>query len=516
MKNEDLIIKLHKKAFTVNDIVLYLNVKAHYVKKVLQNHNLPTQVSTETKQYWINQYVTQLKNHPDLKNITKGYYSKLAFASKHEIPVSLMNKIFTVLTGNSLYWQQISAKYAAIQKNKELYAEITQAIQTIPELNCFKSVLNTDIFIQRANISRLINSDVSKLYSTFKMYNNEPDTYPNGLIQSKLNVTVSRSQAKQLENQDLIIIQACNISQIELKFEQFFDKLGVFYTRNNRSIITGPNDERWELDFYLPDYQIGIEINPSYTHNSNHIRKNKYGTTKAKDYHFNKYVSARDQNIRLIQLFEYDLYGKNLEKFTFPKLKSILNIDTTFVHTNNVIIEPCHNPKVIKKFLKQNQAKTDVTGDCTYILKLATTNEVIGMFELSYLHNNTWKLLNVLVKQNYWIDGYLDKILDYINQLPFNIKQLLTYTDNNWTCGNKFKQTGWKFIHETGPNVKFVSPDNPIDFYTDKDIPIKILNDDTFLNAIETELNHQLDNKKGYDIIYTCGYKLWSCQLKSH
>ena len=87
------------------------------------------------------------------------------------------------------------------------------------------------------------------------MYNNEPDTYPNGLIQSKLNVTVSRSQAKQLENQDLIIIQACNISQIELKFEQFFDKLGVLYTRNNRSIITGPNDERWELDFYLPDYQ---------------------------------------------------------------------------------------------------------------------------------------------------------------------------------------------------------------------------------------------------------------------
>ena len=39
---------------------------------------------------------------------------------------------------------------------------------------------------------------------------------------------------------------------------------------------------------------------------------------------------------------------------------------------------------------------------------------------------------------------------------------------------------------------------------------MKILNDDTFLNAIETELNHQLDNKKGYDIIYTCGYKLWS------
>ena len=120
MKNEDLIIKLHNKAFTVNDIVLYLNVKAHYVKKILRNHNLPTQVLNETKQYWINQYVTQLKNHPDLKNITKGYYSKLAFASKHEIPVSLMNKIFTILTGNSLYWQQISQNMPPFKKIKEL------------------------------------------------------------------------------------------------------------------------------------------------------------------------------------------------------------------------------------------------------------------------------------------------------------------------------------------------------------------------------------------------------------
>ena len=221
MKNEDLIIKLHHKAFTVNDIVLYLNVKAHYVKKVLKDNQLVTVITTETKQYWINQYVAQLKNHPDLKNITKGYYSKLAFASKHEIPVSLMNQIFTILTGNSLYWQQISAKYAAIQKNKKLYADIARAIQAVPELNCFKFVLDNDIFIQRANISMLINSDASELYKTFKDYNSEPDTYPNGLIQSKLNVTVSRSLAKQLENQDLLIIQACNISQIELKFEQF-------------------------------------------------------------------------------------------------------------------------------------------------------------------------------------------------------------------------------------------------------------------------------------------------------
>ena len=146
MKNEDLIIKLHYKAFTVNDIVLYLNVKAHYIKKVLRDNQLVTVITTETKQYWINQYVTQLKGNPDLKN-TKGYYSKLAFASKHEIPVSLMNQIFTILTGNSHYWKQISTKYAAIQKNKDLYADIALTIKTIPELNCFKFVLNNNIFI---------------------------------------------------------------------------------------------------------------------------------------------------------------------------------------------------------------------------------------------------------------------------------------------------------------------------------------------------------------------------------
>lgn len=520
--NETMLIQkikflMQEKAYTISDLNLYLNQPTSEIKTILKENKLSCKISNKTKSKTIQYYVNYLQNHDDLKNIEKGYYSKLYFANKYEIPFSLISDIFTILTNEKHYWKRITTKYAAIQKNKQLYQKIAKNISTIHYLNCFKYVLNENSYIERANISILINSDIHLIYETFKQYNGQCDVYPNGFIEQYLNIHLTRTEIKQLENKSLI---KCNhdrtsTSQIELKFEQFFDNLQIKYERNNRSLVMGPNKERWELDFYLPDHQIAIEINPSYTHNSNKINLNKYGTRKNKKYHYLKYQSAKQQQIRLIQLFEYDLYGGNLEKYTFPKLKSILNVETIQINKNNICISQCLNPKIIHQFLKENQFKTDKKGDCKFIIQQKNTQKIIGIFELNHLTKNKWELLNVIVKNNFWIENYLTSILTYIKNLNWNISTLITYTDNTWTNGNKFKKTNWKFNYETGPTLRFISPTNPIDYYTDKDIPMKILHDQQILNYIETTLQHQLDNKCGYDIIYTPGYKLWSIELKT-
>lgn len=520
MNTQDLLQKIkflmQERAYTISDLHNYLKIPTKEIKYLLKKNQLSCHIHHQTKQKVINYYVKLLNNHDELKNVEKGYYSKSYFANMYEIPFSLLSDIFTILTGEPHYWRKINTKYAAIQKNKTLYNQIAKHIKSIPQLLCFSHVLNANKFIERANISLLINSDTHLLYETFKQYNDEPDTYPNGFIEQYLRVHLTRTEIKQLENKHLISSNQyrTSTSQIELKFEQFFDQLNINYERNNRSLVAGPNNERWELDFYLPEHQIAIEINPSYTHNSNKINLNKYGTRKNKKYHYLKYQSAKQQHIRLIQLFEYDLYGGNLEKYTFPKLKSILNVGTNQIDEDDIVISQCQNPKIIHQFLKENQFKTDKKGDCNFIIQQKQTNEIIGIFELNHLTKNKWELLNVIVKNNYWIINYLTSILTYIKNLNWNITTLITYTDNTWTNGDKFKKTNWKFNYETGPCLRFISPNNPIDYYTDKDIPMKILNDQQILNYIETTLQHQLDAKCGYDIIYTPGYKLWSINLK--
>lgn len=64
-------------------------------------------------------------------------------------------------------------------------------------------------------------------------------------------------------------------------------------TRNNRSIL---NDNR-ELDFYIPDYNLAIEIDGLYYHGELHGNKNS-------TYHISKTIECEKQNIQLIHIFE--------------------------------------------------------------------------------------------------------------------------------------------------------------------------------------------------------------------
>ena len=62
----------------------------------------------------------------------------------------------------------------------------------------------------------------------------------------------------------------------------------IEYIANNRTILGG-----LELDFYLPEYNVGIECNPNKTHNSNKhavdTNRNMFGVSvKSTNYHYDK------------------------------------------------------------------------------------------------------------------------------------------------------------------------------------------------------------------------------------
>lgn len=61
----------------------------------------------------------------------------------------------------------------------------------------------------------------------------------------------------------------------------------------------------YELDFYLPDINIGIEYNSIYYHSIERCTK--------KDYHLMKSLLCRDKNIRLIHIYEFEDFNLQLE-----------------------------------------------------------------------------------------------------------------------------------------------------------------------------------------------------------
>ena len=54
--------------------------------------------------------------------------------------------------------------------------------------------------------------------------------------------------------------------------------MNIKYQMNNRSILVDPSkpSNGQEIDIYLTDYNIGIEVNPAYSHNSNKYRIPKF------------------------------------------------------------------------------------------------------------------------------------------------------------------------------------------------------------------------------------------------
>lgn len=97
------------------------------------------------------------------------------------------------------------------------------------------------------------------------------------------------------------------------------DASSITYKRNDRTILDG-----LELDFYLPEFDLGIECNPNQTHNSNlyatDSRRVMFGHIKGKTYHFDKYQKAKDAGITLIQWWEQDLEPTTFLKTTWPRL----------------------------------------------------------------------------------------------------------------------------------------------------------------------------------------------------
>ena len=110
-------------------------------------------------------------------------------------------------------------------------------------------------------------------------------------------------------------------------------------TENNRTILNGK-----ELDIYIPDRNLAIEFDGLYWHCEKNISD--------KDYHLNKTVNCRLQNIRLIHIFEDEWnFKQNIVK---SKIKHILGCNNnTKIRASKCYIEELDSTTK-NQFLNEN------------------------------------------------------------------------------------------------------------------------------------------------------------------
>lgn len=348
--------------------------------------------------------------------------------------------------------------------------------------------------------------------------------YPtDALFQLPVRNLFSRPWLKHYADKNLIEVEP-ELYQATSQYERLvmaqLDASNITYKRNDRTVLDG-----LELDFYLPDFKLGIECNPNQTHNSNVYatdgRRVMFGRTKAKTYHFEKYQKAKDAGITLIQWWEQDLEPTTFLKTTWPRLLARLFGGERKIGARQVTVKPVKDTKPVRAFIDEHHARGN-----------AKAKEYWGFYaddELVAAASFVWKgdtaeLKRLCFAPTVQILGGVSKLVkDFFREHP-EIETLMTFSDNDLGDGHGYEKAGAALIGETGPSLRFVSWTDPLDTYSwqiatkwgaKSGVVAKLSDHRTFATQtdiekyIETQMPHRTDNKCGYDRIYTSGSKKW-------
>jgi hypothetical protein len=277
-----------------------------------------------------------------------------------------------------------------------------------------------------------------------------------------------------------------NVSMAEVEIGDYLIELGIDIQRNVKNLIDG-----YEIDVWLPEYNIGIEYNGLYYHS-------ELSGKKSKNYHIDKTNKCELVGIRLIHIFEDEWLFKN--DIVKSKLKHILKLNDTKIYARNCEIIELSTAKT-SNFLKKYHIQGNTSSTVRIGLIFDGDIQSVMTFSKRAIFGNTeWELVRYASKYN--VVGGFSKLLKFF-ETNWKPKKIISYMSKNWssTNDNVYIKNGFELISLGSPNFFVIKNGYRYNRVTYQKHKLnKILkNFDSNLTAWE---NLQLN---GYDRIWDCG-----------
>ena len=250
--------------------------------------------------------------------------------------------------------------------------------------------------------------------------------------------------------EDLVNIQ---YSSIEVEVEAFLKsvdpKLKIIH--NDRNVI-----KPMEVDLYLPDYKVGIECNPTSTHNSTKNNWNKDLPGIPQSYHQQKTDYAAEKGVFIFHLFGYEWSHK--QGIIKSMLKNLIGKSERRIFARNTeIVELSYNE--CNEFLNANHRQ----GECTSSIRygLLDEGELVSVMSFSKprrtigKQSEDWELLRFCSKLNTNVIGGASKLFKHFTNSHPN-QSVISFSDKARTRGNLYSQLGFKLIRDSEPGYVWV------------------------------------------------------------
>ena len=255
---------------------------------------------------------------------------------------------------------------------------------------------------------------------------------------------------------------------------------------NNYKKLIAP----FEVDIYIPEKKLAIEYDGLYFH-SDEIRDKKY--------HLNKTLLCKNNNVKLIHIFENEWLTK--QPIVKSKLKALCGIYDKIIYARKCEIKKL-NYNEAYEFCNNNHLQG--FSIAKVFLGLFYNNELVSLMSLSkprFSKNYEWELARFCNKINYKVVGGASKLLKYFEE-NYNPKSLVSYADLRWSYGELYTILGFSLKNTSLPAYWYWKTSNKLHHRTEFQ-KHKLKN---ILEKFDENLS-EYENMRinGYNRIFDCG-----------
>lgn len=267
-------------------------------------------------------------------------------------------------------------------------------------------------------------------------------------------------------------------------------------------------DSEWELldgqqvDLFNEELKLGIEYCGLYWHNES---KNK-----GRLYHYNKYKTLQDKDIRLLTIFSDEWKYRNSQVKNFLK-------GTLGKNKYRIQARECEVKEVDAKIAEDFVEKHHIQGSHRASLisfGLFTGYGLVGVMSFNHHHRQNHDGSLILNRMCFADDttviGGASRMLKKGKEWAkeHGYKNIISWSDNRWSIGGIYGVMGFELDGELGPDYSYVNDSN-----AKVRIPKQKMMKKKIGCPVEIK-EHDFLAKEGYYRIWDCGKKRWKIDLE--
>lgn len=277
-------------------------------------------------------------------------------------------------------------------------------------------------------------------------------------------------------------------SHKENEIMAYIRSLGIIARERDRDILDGK-----ELDIYIPDKAVAIEIDGIYWHSE--------AAGKNKNYHLNKTKRCEELGIQLIHIFDDEILYKG--QIVKSRLRAILGKTPYKIAARSCQVREIPSSfynKFVEKYHIQGAVNTSIRLGLYYKNRLVA---VMGFNKSRFNKKYDYELMRYCTISSFNITGGAGKLLKYFRKHYQG--SIISYADKRWSNGSLYHSLGFTELKDSEPNYYYVKGNTRESRQKFQKHKLEKV-----LEVFDPELSEQQNMcKNGWSRIWDCGNKVF-------